>query len=500
MSKAEKNYLKELKSMFSTDETFVFREFCCKNAPNKSFCVVYVNGMTDKTTINDQIVKPVINAELDEASGVNQLINCIAKEVISASNVVKADSLEDIITALLSGSTVLFVDDLNKGIIIDTAKLEKRSIAEPEGEKVVNGPREGFTENIATNIALVRKRLKTSNLKLRFKELGTETKTKICICYLENIADSKIVEEVERRISKIDIDGILDSGYIREMIKDTLPTPFKTAGNTERPDVVVGKLLEGKAAIFCDGSPMAITVPFLFIEYFNVNEDYYNNYYYATINRFIRWFGFFLTSSVPAIYIALVTFHQEMIPTQLLLSIYGSRQNVPFPTVVEAIIMLFVFELLRETGVRIPSVIGQTISIVGALVIGQAAVEAKLVSAPMIIVTALTGITSFVVPGMQGELIIIRLFFLLGASFIGLYGYLFCVIGMFIHLASLRSFGIPYMMSIASFKPADMKDNVVRAPWKLMKSRPKLVAQKNRSRTVNDEEAGDEVGNKVEKE
>lgn len=495
----EKNSLSELKNMFSADETFIFREFCCRKMPNRSFCIAFIDGLTEKTSINDQIVKPIIEAELDEAADVNGLIDTITKEVISAASVRQSSRFEDILDSLLTGSTILFVDQFERTIIIDTAQIDERAITEPESEKVVSGPREGFTESIGTNISLIRRRLKTSNLKLRFRELGTETKTKICICYLESIADKKIVEEVERRLSKIDMDGILDSGYIQEMIKDTMPTPFKTVGDTERPDIVAGKLLEGKIAILCDGTPIAVTMPFLFIEYFNVNEDYYNNYYYSTINRMVRWFGFFLASSVPAIYVSLVTYHQEMIPTQLLLSIYGSRQNVPFPTIVEAVIMLFVFEILRETSVRIPSVVGQTISIVGALVIGQAAVEAKLVSAPMIIVSALTGITSFVIPKMQGELIIIRLFFIIGASIMGLYGYLFCVMCMFIHLASLRSFGIPYMMSIASLRPADAKDNIIRAPWKMMKTRPKLVAQENRERTVEDEKAGDEVGVKAEK-
>ncbi|MDF2593286.1 MAG: spore germination protein, partial [Clostridia bacterium] len=435
-------------------------------------------------------------ANLKDDIDINQLLNVLSKEVISAANVYQKNKLEDIIQDLLSGRTALFVKEFNRAILIDTVDFVERAVSEPESEKTVTGPREGFTENISTNIVLLRRKLNTSNLKLRFREIGAETKTKICICFIENIVDKKLVEEVERRLNKINIDGILDVGYIQEIIKDSPITPFKTVGDTERPDVMAGKLLEGRIAIFCDGTPIAITVPYIFIEYFNVNEDYYNNYYYATLNRMVRWFGFFLASSVPAIYIALITFHQEMIPTQLLLSISASRQNVPFPTIVEAVLMLFVFEILRETSVRIPSVVGQTISIVGALVIGQAAVEAKLVSAPMIIVAALTGITSFVVPKMQGEMILIRLIFLLAASFIGLYGYLFGVIGMFIHLASLRSFGIPYMINIGSLKPADAKDVMVRAPWQKMKSRPKLTVQENRQRIEDDAKTGDEVENK----
>jgi spore germination protein KA len=491
-----KSNLDELKTMFSKDETCIFREFSCRNDPDLEFCIVYIEGLTDKTFIHDQIIKPITEANLNEALDINHLLDVLSKEVISSSNVVVKDKLEEIIQDLLIGSSILFVNGFNKAIIIDTSNWEKRSISEPESEKTVTGPREGFIEDISTNIMLLRRKLKTSNLKLEFKELGTETKTKICICYLKNIADKKIVDELNNRISKIDIDGVLDSEYLQELIKDTPSTPFKTTGFTERPDVVAGKLLEGRVAIICDGTPVVIMVPFTFVEYFNVNEDYYSNFYYATVNRIIRWIGFFLASSVPAIYVALITFHQEMLPTQFILSISATRQDVPFPTIFEAVLMLFIFEILRETSVRMPTVIGQTISIVGALVIGQAAVEAKLISAPMIIVAALTGITSFVVPKMQGELILIRIVFLLSASFIGLYGYLFGVIGMFIHLASLRSFGIPYMINIGTLSPADVKDVIMRVPWQKMKTRPKLVTQQNRIRNVDNKETGDKVEDK----
>lgn len=488
----DKDILQTLRNMFSSDEGISFRDFCCQNDPQIQFCVVFVSGMTDKNIIQQQIIKPIMEAKLNEDYDIHRLLNTLSKEIVSAANVMQSSSLEKVVQALITGSTLLFVNEFDSAIIVGTADWDKRSISEPESEKVVIGPREGFTEYIGTNIVLIRRKLKTSSLKFKYREIGTQTKTKICLCYLEDVVEQKLVKEIEERLGKIDMDAILDIAYIKEMIKDTPSSPFKTIGSTERPDVIAGKLLEGRVAILCDGTPIAITMPFLFIEYFNVNEDYYNNFFYASFNRIVRWVGFFLASSVPAIYVALITFHQEMIPTQLLLSISGSRQNVPFPTVVEAMLMLFVFEILRESSIRIPSVVGQTVSIVGALVIGQAAVEAKLVSAPMVIVSAITGITSFVIPKMQAELIIIRLIFLLAASFIGLYGYLFCVIGMFIHLASLRSFGFPYMTHIASFKPEDAKDNILRAPWKLMKTRPKLVNQKNRQRTVGNEKAGDE--------
>ncbi len=238
-------------------------------------------------------------------------------------------------------------------------------------------------------------------------------------------------------------------------------------------------MLEGRISILCDGTPFVSTLPYLFIEYFQASEDYYNNYIFATINRLIRIIGFFLSTSVPAIYVALTTYHQEMIPTPLLLSISAAREGVPLPTVIEAMIMLFTFEIIREAGVRLPAAIGQAVSIVGALVLGQAAVAARLISAPMVIVTALTGISSFLTPQMIETLILIRFILLALSSFLGLYGYIFGIIGIFIHLMSLRSFGVPYMLNVSPINKQDVKDTAIRAPWWYMYYRPKLISDRN---------------------
>ncbi|HYF75300.1 MAG TPA: spore germination protein, partial [Candidatus Nitrosocosmicus sp.] len=253
-------------------------------------------------------------------------------------------------------------------------------------------------------------------------------------------------------------------------------------GHTERPDVVVGKLLEGRLAVFCDGTPFVLTLPYILIEYFHFNENYYNNFYFATFSRILSFVGFFITTSIPAIYTALITFHQEMLPTPLILSISAARQGIPLPTIAEMIGILFIFETLREASVRIPAVVGQTISIVGALIIGQAAVEAKLISAPIIIIAAAAGITGFLVPKMEQAVIILRLIFLLASAFMGLYGYIFILILTYIHLTSMKSFGIPYLLFASSLVAEDQKDAVIRAPWWFMNKRPKMLVDKNTKR------------------
>ncbi|HZK70739.1 MAG TPA: spore germination protein, partial [Clostridia bacterium] len=374
---------------------------------------------------------------------------------------------------------LFLLDGYDKALVIDTKGWKVRAVTESTSEKTVRGPRECFTEAIMVNLSLIRRKLKTPDLKFVFKDIGRRTKTKVCMCYLESVASPQIIAELNKRIETIDIDGILDSGYIQEMIKDSPLSPFKTIGNSERPDVVVAKLLEGRIALIVDGTPDVLTLPYVFIEYFQSNEDYYHNFIYGSLGRIIRIIGAIITISVPAVYVALITYHQELIPTSLLLSISASIQGTPFPTIVEAMVLLFAFDMLREAGTRMPTAVGQAVGIVGALVLGQAAVEAKFVSAPMVIIIALAGISSLALPKMVGASITIRLIFLVLAASLGLYGFIFGVIGLLIYLFGMRSFGVPYMLSLVISDEQYNKDTLIRAPWWYMSLRPKLIAVKN---------------------
>ncbi|MEJ8553652.1 spore germination protein [Tepidibacter sp. Z1-5] len=472
----EKN-INTFKEVLKNNDSIIYRMFTDQTSNKTKYCVIFCDGMADKNSINEYIIDPIMKNEESESSMDDLLSNTICYSGIKT-----MDTLDQLIDAILYGDTILLENNNNKAAILDTKGWQTRSISEPQSEVVVRGPREGFTESININLTLIRRKILSKDLKYKYKILGKQTKTKICICYMENIASDKIVQEVEKRLDDIDIDGIIESGYIEELIRDEPLSPFITIGYTERPDVVAGNLLEGKIALICDGTPVVLTLPFLFIEYFQASEDYYNNFIYSSINRILRYVGFFLATSTPAIYLALVTYHQEMIPTPLLISISAAREGVPFPTIFEAIAMTFIFEVLREAGVRLPKPIGATISIVGALVLGDAAVKARFVSAPIVIIVGLTGISSFLVPKMIGAIIIIRVVFLLLASFLGLYGYIFGVIGLFIHLMSMRSFGVPYMMDLVSTKYQDIKDTAIRAPWWCMEYRPKFISNKNRIR------------------
>lgn len=468
-----------IKKVFHKDETLMDRQFQNKYLAEAKCAVLYVKGLVNIEMINENIIEPILRNDLRDGISQNNLLEELQNKVILCNDITLINDINKIFLLILSGDTLLLLNGYNSGLIIHTKEWPARSPDEPNSEMVIRGPREGFTESIIMNLGLIRRKLKTPDLKFIFKELGTRSNTKICICYLEELADPKIVRELDYRLNQVSIDGILDSGYIQEIIKDSPFSPFKTIGNTERPDVVAGKLLEGRVAVIVDGSPSVLTLPFVFVENFQTSEDYYHNYYMGSINRLLRIIGFILTISAPAIYVALITFHQEMIPSMLLISIAASRQDVPFPTIIEVMGMLLVFEMLRETSIRMPSSIGQATSIVGALVLGQAAVDARLVSSAMVIVVGFTGITGLLIPKIKGASIVFRLLFLLLVSILGLYGYIFGLIGLLLLLFSMRSFGIPYMQNIGSLKTQEAKDVIVRAPWWYMDYRPQMIGAKN---------------------
>jgi spore germination protein KA len=474
------NNINVFKELFKDNQTVRYREFQNRNNSSIRCCIIYTDGMVNKQLLEEHIILSIMEMNFKETIILGNILDVLKREVIISGDVKKISDVNEMATAMTYGDTLLLVDTESEALVVDTKGWPVRAIEEPPSEKVVKGSREGFTESVMSNWTMIRRRITVPELKAVFKEIGTRTKTKICVCYIEGIAQDKILQELMKRLDKIDIDSVLESQYIEEYIKDSPFSLFKTIGNTESPDIAAGKLLEGRIIILCDGTPFVLTLPFLFVEYITVFEDYFSNYLYATFNRWVRIIALFLGISIPAIYVGIVTFHQELIPTSLFLSISAARKGIPLPTVVEALVMLFGFSLLREAGVRLPKPIGQAISIVGALVIGEAAVNARIISAPMVIVIAATGISSFLIPKMLGVFIILRLVLLIFAGVLGLYGYIFGIMGLILYLMSLRSFGVPYMLDATVISVEDLKDTAVRVPWFLMNYRPKFIAKDRR--------------------
>jgi spore germination protein KA len=490
LTKSLEENIKILKDKFKDDSTVIFRRFQNRFVPDLKCCIVFIEGMIDFKHINRQIIEPIMEQDLRNLSMSCDLLEEIKDKVLPVNDVEESGDLDRILQSICYGNTAFMLDGYDTVLLVESKGWEVRAITEPESGKVIRGPREGFTEHVISNISLIRRRIKNPNLKFRFMQLGKRTNTTVCITYIEGIAQESVLTELVRRLNSIDIDGILDSGYIQELISDAPFSTFPTVGYTERPDVVVARMLEGRIAVIVDGSPFVLTVPHVLVENIQVNEDYYDHFIFGSFNRFLRAVASIATISIPAVYLALVTYHQEMIPTQLLISLSASLEGVPLPTSLSLIIMLLVFDILREAGARMPTAVGQTVNIVGTLVLGQAAVEAHLVSAPVIIVTAISGITTLIVPTLLESLVLLRLFLLILASILGLYGYFIGIILIYLHLMSLRSFGVPYMLSVTRITDHDGQDAWIRAPWWSMTLRPKIIGAKNLVRQISNRNRG----------
>ncbi|MHB8063245.1 MAG: spore germination protein, partial [Ruminiclostridium sp.] len=364
LNKSLEDNIAIFKKLFKDDDTLIVRRF--ENELNNDIkcCILFSDGMISSSSINDNIIKPILLSTTIDSR--KNILDAIMHHVLFANSVKKISEVNKIIESIVRGDTVLFAEGASEALTIDSKGWQTRAVEEPDGEKVVRGPREGFTESMMMNISMVRRKLATNKLKFKIRNIGVQSHTKICLCYIEGIANDQIFNELNKRLDSIKIDGIMASGMIAELISDSAISPFKSVGSTERPDIIGAKLLEGRIAIIVDGTPVALTVPHIFIEYFQANEDYYINYYFSSMNRLLRILSFILSISLPAVYVALTTFHQEMVPTPLIRSISASRQGVPFPTVVEIMLLLITFEILREAGTRMPTAIGQALSIVGA--------------------------------------------------------------------------------------------------------------------------------------
>ena len=445
----------------------------------RAYVLVYSDGVVNSAIINDNILRPLLGAEVPPVG--EDRMKRLTLEVLQINETELTEEFKKIVCAVAYGDTVLFADGCGQAAILNTKGFPTRAIMEPDSEKNLSGPREGFNESMMQNLSMLRRRCRTNDLKIRHMTFGHRTQTCAAVCYFGGVVNRRVLDALLERLQKIDIDGVLDSNYLTELIRDHRFSLFRTIGYTERPDVVIGKLLEGRIAILLDGTPNVLTLPYVFIENFQSSEDYYLSFYYTSFSRLLRMLGFVMTVVVPGLYIAVVAFHHEMLPSPLLINITAERQGVPLPAAVEAFVMLIVFDILRETGIRMPTNIGQALSIVGALVIGQAAVEAKLVAAPMIIVVAITGITNLLVPKLNAPIIYLRLFVLLMSSMFGFFGLTISVSVILMHLITLSSFGIPVIDLDGGTRLQQVKDIAIRAPWWNMILRP-MGLSKNRTR------------------
>ncbi|WP_438823884.1 spore germination protein [Bacillus sp. JJ1566] len=461
-SKLEDN-ITNIQSIFSETPDLVVTSLVIKQT-NANSSLVYLSGLTDSTKINENVIKPLL-FQFDANSEDSTL-------KVSIGQIKEANTWSQIKEGILQGKSVLFVEQSSVAFLLDTGKWPERSVEDTPIESSVYAEHIGFTEAGSTNIALIRKHIQNQNLKIKEHTIGERGKTKVSILYLADVAKPDLLKELETRIKKIKVDSILNSVVLMEYIEDNPYSPFPQFLLTERTDFTALEILAGRIVIVVDGSPNVLVAPATFFSFFKSMDDYTSRWLVASFIRLLRYVGFFMAIFLPATYIAVIAFHFEVIPLKLLMSIGVSRERVPFPPFIEALIMEIALEMLREAGIRLPAKIGQTVGIVGGIVIGQAAVQAGIVSNIMVIVVALTAVASFIIPNYQmgASIRLIRFPMMIIASLFGFVGLSVGLMILIIHLIELKSLGVSYASPVSPLRIQDWKDLFIRLPqWTILK-------------------------------
>lgn len=496
----ESSYIPDLKLSNNLDENLdLLKPYIEKNADiiSRSFYMdargeqsgqaIYINGITDHDTLSQHILRPLMLRAANKGQydpGIGSLADFISKTSIMVGQISKSNNLYKLVESIFDGMLLLLFDGQDEALIVDIHAGQQRAVDEPPGERSTRGPREGFIENLDVNLTLLRRLLKDPRLVVQKTIVGNRTRTPVAIVYIEDVADPHLVQEVQNRINKIDTDGIVATGYIEQFIEEHPYSLFPQVWSTERPDRAVMKLLEGRILISADGTPLVLMLPSLFIEYFHTSEDYYERAIVASYIRLLRYVAFFIAVSFPALYIAILSFQPELIPADLLISLARARKEVPFSVFFETIIQELIIQLVIESGLRLPASIGQTVGVVSGIILGQAAISAKLASPGIIVIIAITTIATFSLPS-SGLVLATRLLRLpvivMSASF-GLFGFSMAWLIIITHLSSLTSIGVPFLAPLAPTRFADLKDSLIRTfVWK-MKKRPVSIPMQDRER------------------
>ncbi|WP_028551420.1 spore germination protein [Paenibacillus sp. UNC451MF] len=447
--------------------------------------LLFIKNMIDLETLQKEVLQAALSMDaVDAADFCKQIFD---DRRLPVTGMHLAATVSQGLLAILEGHALLLVEGDCRILDLPVTSYPKRAIDEAPNESVIRGPREAFIESLQVNTTLIRRRLKTPDLKLEYMKIGRHTHTDVAIGYIQGVCKPELVQELKRRLSQIDVDGLMGSSYIEEFIEDNPYSPFPQMQYTERPDVVCASLLEGRIVIIVDGTPIVLLAPVTMFMLMQSAEDYYQRFISSTWIRWIRFAFIFISLLLPSTYIAVTTVHPEIIPKRLLVTITSSREVVPFPALIEAFMMELAFEALREAAIRIPKSIGQAVSIIGALIIGTAAVQAGIVSAAMVIIVALTGIASFIIPHYDLGLAfrLLRFPIMILAGMFGLFGIACGLILVYLHLLSLRSFGTPYLTPLTPLSFSDWKDTFIRAPWWLMKKRPSLSSSGTQRQSKN---------------
>ncbi len=428
--------------------------------------LVCCEGMISTSTVTELVLHPLMKISLPEARGGNDIMEHILTNMLMTTDRSVDYDYGKLIRHIMSGFAVILSDGFKGAVALGVQGYDKRSISEPSSEENIRGAHEGFVEVIRTNMSLIRRRMKTASLRFKMFQLGTKSKTDICMAYMTDKAPPELVAAVEKRLKSVKLETVLTAGYLEPFLEDNRPSFFKGAGTTERPDVLCGKLLEGRVAVLVDGTPFVLVVPTLFAENFQTLDDYAFRPPYAAFLRFLRFFAFFLSIFLPGVYVAAATFHPEVFKSDLLITLAEEELSAPFPLAAEAFVVLILFEIIKEAGLRLPKVIGGAVSIVGGLIIGDAAVTSGLVSMPLLLVTALAVTASFLIPALNQSSVLLRLIFLALGGFLGFFGIALGSVAVLLGICSMQDYGIPLTAPISPLTPSALSDIFIRRSFK----------------------------------
>lgn len=438
--------------------------------------IITMEGLVNKETLSLSVTNPISNYSNAESVSGTELLKIIENDILTCSEQAAVNYLEEVTTYIMSGFACILVDSCPQGLVIGVQGFSFRSVSEPETEVVQRGSREGFVEPLRINMSLLRRRLRNTNLKFETMTLGHVSQTDICLCYLTGTVSEDILSELKKRLGKVNLDTLFASGYLVSYLDDNGDKPlFSGVGVTERPDTACAKICEGRIVILVDGTPSALVVPHLMVENFQTLDDYSNRPYFATMTRWLKYIAFAISVLLPGLYVAVATFNPEFFPSQLLTKVAVSISKTPFSVFAEVLLFTFIYEIMREAGLRLPKTLGHAVSIIGGLVIGETAVNSGLIGAPTLMIVALTAICSYVIPNLYASIAVLRFLFIFFGGIWGVWGVflLFCVV--VINICSKDSFGVPFSSPIAPLSMFGLRDVIVRADWKVLARRQMQV-------------------------
>lgn len=467
-----KKDVQELKKILPAEDILTFSFTAEKGL---AFAVVYADPITDKELLGEEVVRSLLSYDGERKA------KSVAKSLTSPEIKFESD-VKKLSEEILTGNPVLLFEGADEGIVTGVKKVFVRAIAEPSTDIALKGPREGFIEDLKINTSLLRRRFKTAELQIDMSTVGRRSNTSIAVCYLKGTTPEKTVEEVKARLKQIDIDIVPDSSYLTHFLASRPFSLMKQVGTTEKPDIFAAKIAEGRVGILVDGSPIALTVPYLVVEDFQSSEDYFVPSYRATFTRLLRLLAMLVAIYLPAYYVAAQLYKLQLFPVKLLLTISGSIRDIPFSPSLEILLVLFVLEVLNEASIRMPKYVGMALSVVGALVLGETAVSAGFVSTPAIIIIAFSGIGLYAVPNLIEVTSVIRLAMLLLAGSIGPYGMVLATAFLLFYLATTDNFGVPLLAPFSPIIGHDLRDSVVKYNLASLATRPAALKSKNKRR------------------